>query len=135
VRKTPLSKVGLTAAQQLLRSLTRKRTSKVRGALAPPATAVVGSASAGPQAEKEAVQGLGQLHGEVTPPRTSSGAQPAAPLKLNSRCSRAAGKFLDLNLGSFLFFVFWSCVERLCCWCRTALLSGAKRKAPVTPHY
>ena len=54
VKKIPLSKAGLAAAQQSLRSSTRKRTSKVRGASAPPATAVVGSASAAPQVEKEA---------------------------------------------------------------------------------
>ena len=52
VRKIPLSKAGLTAAQQSMGSL---------------ATAVMGSASAGPQAE-EAAQGLGQLCGEVTSP-------------------------------------------------------------------
>ena len=91
MRKIPLSKAGLTAAQQSLGSSTRKGTSKVRGASAPPATAVMGSASASPQAEKEAAQGLGQLHGEVTPPRTSSGAQPAVPLKLKFELRRSGG--------------------------------------------
>jgi len=89
VRKIPLSKAGLMVVQQSLRSSTRKGTSMVRGASAPPATAVVGSASAGPQAEKEAAQGLGQLHREVTPLRTSSGAQPAAPLKLKFSLRRS----------------------------------------------
>jgi hypothetical protein len=82
VRKIPLSKAGLMAAQQSLRSSTCKGMSKVQGASAPPATAVMGLASAGPQAEKDADQGLGQLRREVMPPRTSSGAQPAVPLKL-----------------------------------------------------
>ena len=48
VRKIPISKAGLTAAQRSLRSLTPKGTSKVRGASAPPAAAAVGSASASP---------------------------------------------------------------------------------------
>ena len=91
VKKIPLSKAGLAAAQQSLRSSTRKGTSKVRGASAPPTTTVVGSASAGHQAEKEAAQGLGQLRGEVMPPRTSSGAQPAAPLKLKFALRRSGG--------------------------------------------
>ena len=59
MKKIPLSKAGLVAAQQSLRSSTRKGTSKVRGASAPPATAGVGSALTGPQAKKEAAQGLG----------------------------------------------------------------------------
>ena len=59
MKKIPLSKAGLAAAQQLLRSSTRKGTSKVRGASAPPATARVESALASPQAEKEVAQGLG----------------------------------------------------------------------------
>jgi len=59
VKKIPLSKAGLAAAQQSLRSSTQRGTSKVRGASAPPATAEVGSASGDPQAEKEAAQGLG----------------------------------------------------------------------------
>jgi hypothetical protein len=67
VSKILLSKVGLTAAQQSTRSSTCNGTSKVRGASAPLATIVMESASAGPQAEKEAAQGLGQLHGEVMP--------------------------------------------------------------------
>ena len=82
MKKILLSKAGLAVAQQSQRSLTRRGTSKVRGASVPPATAEVGSASARPQAEKEAAQGLGQLYGEVTPLRTSSKAQPAAPLKV-----------------------------------------------------
>ena len=40
-----------------------------------------------------------------------------------------AGKFLDLSLDSFLIFLSCSYAERLCCWCRRASLSGAKRKA------
>ena len=91
VKKIPLSKAGLAAAQQSLRSSTRRGTSKVRGASAPPTTSEVGSASAGPQAEKEAAQGLGQLRGEVMPLRTSSGAQPAAPLKLKLSLCRSGG--------------------------------------------
>ena len=79
VKKILLSKAGLAAVQQSLRSSTRKVTSKVRGASASPATIVVGSASAGPQAEKEVAQGLGQLHGEVMPPHAGSRAQPVAP--------------------------------------------------------
>ena len=59
VKKIPLSKAGLAAAQQSLRSSTQRGTSKVRGATAPPATAEVGLVSAGPQAEKETAQGLG----------------------------------------------------------------------------
>ena len=66
-------------------------TSKVRGASAPPATTAVGSASAGPQAMKEAAQGLGQLRGEVTPPCPSSGAQLAAPLKLKFVLRQSGG--------------------------------------------
>jgi len=54
VRKIPLSKAGLTVAQQSLRRSTYKETSMVRGASAPPANVVVGSASVGPQAKKEA---------------------------------------------------------------------------------
>ena len=82
VKKIQLSKAELAAALQTLRSSTQKGASKVRGASAPPATAEVGSASAGPQVKKEAAQVLGQLRGEVTPPRASSGTPPAAPLKL-----------------------------------------------------
>ena len=91
VRKTPLSKAGLMAAQQSLKTSTHNGTRKVRGASVPPATAVVGLASAGPQAEKEAAQGLGQLRGEVTPPHTSSGAQPAVPLKLKFALPQSGG--------------------------------------------
>jgi hypothetical protein len=66
-------------------------TSKVWGASAPLATTGVGSASAGPQAEKEVAQGLGQLREEVTPPRPSSGAQPAMPLKVKFALRRSGG--------------------------------------------
>ena len=69
VKKIPLLKAGLTAAQRSLRSSTPKGMSKVWGASAPPATAAVGLMSAGPQAKKEVAQGLGQLHGEVMPLR------------------------------------------------------------------
>jgi hypothetical protein len=48
IKKIPLSKVGLTAAQRSLMSSTPKGTSKVRGASAPPATTAVGSALADP---------------------------------------------------------------------------------------
>ena len=82
VKKIQLSKAGLAIAQQTLRSSTQKGASKVRGASAHPGTAEVGSVSAGPQVEKVAAQVLGQLCGEVTPPRASSGTLPAAPLKL-----------------------------------------------------
>jgi hypothetical protein len=44
--------------ESLGRISTPKGASKVRGASAPPVTSGVGSAAAGPQAEKEAVQGL-----------------------------------------------------------------------------
>ena len=91
VKKILMSKAGLTAAQRSLRSSTPKGTSKFRGASTPPATTVVGSTSASPQAEKEAAQGLGQLYGEVTPLRTSSGAQPALPLKLKFSRRRSSG--------------------------------------------
>ena len=63
VKKIPVSKAGLTAAQRALGSSSCKGMSKVWGVSAPPAAAVVGSASAGPQAEKEVAQGLGQLRG------------------------------------------------------------------------
>jgi hypothetical protein len=59
VKKIPLSKAGLAAVQLTLRSSTQKGTSKVRGTSVPPATAKVGSASAGPQTEKEVAQVLG----------------------------------------------------------------------------
>ena len=91
MKKIPQSKVGLTAAQQSLKSSTRKGTSKVRGASVPPATAEVGSASAGPQVEKEAAQVLGQLRGEVTPPRTGSRTPPAAPMKLKFLLRHSGG--------------------------------------------
>ena len=61
IKKIQLSKAGLAIAQQTLRSSTQKRASKVWGASAHPATAEVGSVSAGPQVEKEAAQVLGQL--------------------------------------------------------------------------
>ena len=91
MKKIPLSKAGLMAAQRSLRSSTPKGTSKVRGVSAPPATAGVGLASAGPHAEMEAVQGLGQLRGEEMPPCPSSGAQPAAPQKLKFAQRRSGG--------------------------------------------
>ena len=91
MKKIPLSKAGLPAAQRALGSLSRKGMSKVWGVSAPPAAAVVGSASAGPKAEKEAAQGLGQLRGKVTPPRPSSGAQSTVPLKLKFALRRSGG--------------------------------------------
>ena len=65
--------------------------SKVWGASAPPATAEVGLASAGPQVEKEVAQVLGQLHGEVMPPRAGSGTPPTAPLRLKFLLRRSGG--------------------------------------------
>ena len=56
--KIPLSKAGLTMAERSLRSSIPKGASKVWGASAPPVTAGVGSAAAGTQADKEAIQGL-----------------------------------------------------------------------------
>ena len=91
IKKIQLSKVGLAAAQQMLRSSTRKGVSKVRGASAPPATAKVGSASAGPQVEKEAGRVLGQMRGEVTPLRAGSGTPPATPLRLKFPLRRSGG--------------------------------------------
>ena len=91
IKKIPLSKAGLGAVQQTLRSSTRKGASKVQGASAPSATTKVGSASAGPQVKKEVAQVLGQLHGEVTPPRVSSGVPPAAPLKLKFSIRHSGG--------------------------------------------
>jgi hypothetical protein len=91
VKKIPMSKVGLTAAQRSLRSSTPKGMSKVWGDSAPPATTAVGSASVGPKAEKEAAQGLGQLHEEVMPTRPNSRAQLAAPLKLKFALRRSGG--------------------------------------------
>ena len=81
----------MAVVQQSVRSSTRKGASKVWGASAPPATAVVGSASAGPQVEKEAAQVLGQLHGEETPPRTGSETPPAAQLRLKFPKHRSGG--------------------------------------------
>ena len=57
----------------------------------PQATAEVGSASAGPQVEKEVAQVLGQLRGEETPPRAGSGTLPAAPLRLMFPLRRSGG--------------------------------------------
>jgi hypothetical protein len=91
VKKIQLSKARLAAAQQMLRSSTRKGASKVRGASVPPATSEVGSASAGPQVEKEAIQVLGQPRAEVTPPRAGSGTPPAAPLRLKFPLRRSGG--------------------------------------------
>jgi len=68
IRKIQLSKAGLAAVQQALRSSTRKGVSKVQGASAPPATTEVGSALVGPRVEEEAAQSLGQLRGEVASP-------------------------------------------------------------------
>ena len=48
VKKSLMSKAGLTMVQRSLRSSTLKGTSKVRGASAPLAAAAVGSASASP---------------------------------------------------------------------------------------
>jgi len=97
VKKIELSKARLTAAQQMLRSSTRKGASKVRGASVPPATSEVGSASAGPQVEKEAMQVLGQPRAEVTPPRAGSGTPPAAPLNLKFLLRHSGGKFPNLD--------------------------------------
>ena len=91
VKKIQLSKTGLAAAQQTLRNSSRKGASKVRGVSVPPATAEVGSASVGPQVEKEAAQVLGQLHGEVTPPRASSGTPPTVPLRLKFPLRHSGG--------------------------------------------
>ena len=91
IKKIQLSKAELAVAQQTLKSSTRKGASKVRGASAPPATAEVGSASAGPQVEKEAAQVLGQLRGEVTPLRTGSGTPSATPMKLKFLLRHSGG--------------------------------------------
>ena len=80
-RKILLSKAGLTVAERSLRSSTPKGGSKVHGASAHPITARVESATAGPQDEKEAVQGLSQMCGEVTPPRSGLGVKAAVPLR------------------------------------------------------
>ena len=90
VRKIQLSKAGLAAAQQALKSSTRKGASKVRGASAPPATTEVGSALTGPRVE-EATQSLGHLHGEVASPRAGSGNPPAVPLRLRFPLRRSGG--------------------------------------------
>ena len=78
-RKILLSKAGLTVAERSLRSSTPKGGSKVRGASAHPVTTRVGSAAAGPQAEKEAIQGLSQMRGEVTPRRSGLGVKAVVP--------------------------------------------------------
>ena len=90
-RKILLSKAGLTVAERSLRSSTPKGASKVRGASAPPVTAGEGSAVAGPQAEKEAIQGLSQMHEEVTLQHSGLGTKEAAPLKLNFMLRRSGG--------------------------------------------
>ena len=59
VRKIQLSKAGLAAAQQALKSSTRKGASKVQGASAPPATTEVGLALTSPRVEVEVAQSLG----------------------------------------------------------------------------
>ena len=91
IKKIQLSKAGLAAVQQTLRSSTRKGTSKVQGASASPATAEVGSALAGPQTEKEAAQMLGELHGDVTPLRVGSGALLAVLPKLKFPLCHSGG--------------------------------------------
>ena len=91
VRKIQLSKAGLAAAQQALKSSTRKGSSKVRGASAPPANTEVGSALTSPRVEEEATQSLGQLRGEVASPRAGYGTPPAAPLRLRIPLCRSGG--------------------------------------------
>ncbi|XP_039804940.1 uncharacterized protein At1g10890-like [Panicum virgatum] len=74
VKKIPLSKAGLRAAQQSLKSSTRKGTRKVRGASAPPATAVVGRASlsgAKRKAEGSSTEGGSSDAALLTSPRAS----------------------------------------------------------------
>jgi hypothetical protein len=90
VRKIQLSKAGSAVAQQAVKRLTRKGTSKVRGASAPLAVTEVGSASAGPKVEEEAAQSLGQLRGEMASPRAGSGTPPTAPLSLKFPVRRSA---------------------------------------------
>ena len=75
--------------KQSLRRSTPKGASKVRGASALPITTAVGSAMAGPQAEKEVVQGLSQMHGEGTPPRSGLGTKAAVPLRLSFTLHRS----------------------------------------------
>ena len=91
VRKIQLSKAGLAAAQQALKSSTRKGAGKFWGASAPPATTEVGSVLTGPRVEEEAAQSLGQLCGEVASPRAGSGTPPAAPLRLRFPLRRSGG--------------------------------------------
>ena len=89
VRKIQLSKAGSVAAQQAVKSSTRRGTSKVRGASAPPATTEVGSVLTGRKVEEDAAQSLDQLHGEMASPHAGSGTPPTAPLRLKFplRCS------------------------------------------------
>ena len=77
--------------ESLGRISTPKGASKVQGASALPVTTEVGSASAGPQAEKEVVQGLSKMHGEVTPPRSGLGAKAAVPLRPSFTLRRSGG--------------------------------------------
>ena len=91
VRKIQLSKARLAAAQQALKSSTRKGASKVRGASAPSATAEVGLAMAGPRVEEEAAQSLGQLCGEVAFPRAGSGTALVEPLRLRFPLRHSSG--------------------------------------------
>ena len=90
-RKIPLSKAGLTVAERSLRSSTPKGGSKVHGASAHPITARVESATAGPQDEKEAVQGLSQMRGEVAPPRSRFGAKAAVSLRPSFTLRQSGG--------------------------------------------
>ena len=91
MKKIPLSKAGLMEVQQSLRSSTPKGASKVRGASAPPVTVGEESAAAGPEAEKEAIQGLSQMREEVMPQHSGLGTKEAAPLKLNFTLRRSGG--------------------------------------------
>ena len=84
VKKIPLSKVGLTAAQRSLRSSTS-------GSVGTPGYCCSGVGVGHPQGEKEAAQGLSQLRREVTPPRSGSGARPTTPLKLKFALRRSGG--------------------------------------------
>ena len=92
VRKIQLSKAGSAAAQQAMKSSTRRRTSKVRGASAPPATTEVGSVLTGPKVEEDAAQSLYQLHGEMASLCASSGTPPTAPLRLKFPLRRSGGR-------------------------------------------
>ena len=57
----------------------------------PQATTEVGSASAGPQVEKEAARVLGQMRGEVTPPRAGSGTPLVTLLRLKFPLRHSGG--------------------------------------------